>query len=128
MDAEQTQELKRLQQRERPTPVIADDGPDRTLIYGYTVERDTFHVYVRDGVIHRFVYQHDGSTLYYGYRDEWIAELLVPDKRIYPQYSDYEFCRRLIDLGVHVPFTTWEEPNPKRADFGAFMGRIYEEG
>lgn len=34
----------------------------------------------------------------------------VPDKRLYPERCDYNFCLLLKERGVHLPFTTWTEP------------------
>ena len=35
---------------------------DRTLLYGYTCERETFHVYIKDKEIHVVVYYNDYSS------------------------------------------------------------------
>ena len=33
----------------------------------------------------------------------------VPDKRLYPERCDYNFCRLLKEKGIHLPFTTWDD-------------------
>lgn len=87
-------------------------GPDRTLAYGYTCERDTFHVYLLDGVIHRLIAKRDGRVLDVEWYDGRTApcEALRPDKRVYPQYTDATFAVQMRALGFPLPFTTWSEP------------------
>ena len=87
---------------------------NRTLLYGYTCERETFHVYIKDKKIHAVVY----NTEYY--RGEATPKNMrkliiksnedyIPDKRLYPERCNYEFCRLLKEKGVHLPFTTWND-------------------
>ena len=79
---------------------------DRTLLYGYTTERDTWHVYIKDREIH---------TVWYGNGD-LITPIKVnvtrnsdyiPNKRLYPDRCDYEFCKLLIDQGEYLSFTLY---------------------
>ena len=102
---------------------VADiSGPDRTLLYGYTIERHTFHVYLKDGKIHKYVYSYDKETTYHREESCWdYASDLVPDKRVYPAASDLEFCRILLRSGVDIPCTTWEDMEQKQ-----FHGDLYE--
>lgn len=91
---------------------------ERTLLYGYTVERDTWHVYVKDGRIHRHVYRlrnGEAQTLYGGGGVSSPAELLVPDKRLYPERCDFQFCKTLLNLGIVLPFTSWGAAGEKSA-------------
>lgn len=43
----------------------------------------------------------------------------VPDKRLYPETCDYEFCKLLKEAGVHLPFTSFNS-NRKEEDFYGF--------
>jgi hypothetical protein len=88
----------------------------RTLIYGYTCDRDTFHVYldVHD-LIHIVVYK--GKTLLYSSFGESVeARLCVPDKRLYPEACDFEMCTLLKTKDVELPFTIFNPDRP-RSDF-----------
>jgi hypothetical protein len=93
---------------------------DRTLLYGYTCDRDTWHVYLQDNKIHTIVYNNR--------EDEEPRELsvvdneqYVPNKRLYPECCDYEFCRILKDKGVFLPFTTWSDGREKQIYYGKIL-------
>lgn len=87
---------------------------DRTLLYGYTCARETFHVYLKNNEIHTVMYNNDYSGDYKKPKD--MRELTiksnydyVPDKRLYPEACDYEFCKLLKERGINLPFTTFNE-------------------
>ncbi len=81
---------------------------DRTLIYGYNVARQTFHVYLRAGVIHRVTYR-DGKLLEHKTEAEITYDhFYAPEKRAYPERCDFEFCLALTLRGVEIPFTTFD--------------------
>ena len=91
---------------------MLENQTPRTLLYGYTCERDTFHIYLTDaGMIVRVIYDHYGMLL--GMLTEADTPLLVtqciPDKRVYAHHSDFEFCALLHKAGVSIPFTTYQE-------------------
>lgn len=94
---------------------------DRTLLYGYMSNRNSFHVYLRDMKITRLIYDDQSSTtLIKGVGAVWgNGSLLIPDKRIYPQCSDLEFCRLMRLRGYALPFTTYKEREPQQ-----FYGRV----
>lgn len=118
-----------------------ENQEDRTLLYGYTVDRDTWHVYLRDGVIHRFVYSPDYNVrvvpepdqwafqnvnaLSYDYFQTWYnGEALIPSKRLYPNHCDYEFCSFMKSNGFSLPFGNWVEGlagEPR----GPFAGAVF---
>jgi len=88
---------------------------DRTLLYGYTCDRYTWHVYLKEGEIHTVMYmdkkdiQEIQVTSNKGY---------IPDKRLYPERCDFEFCSLLKSLGCSLPFTIWKElPSNQRRQF-----------
>lgn len=82
----------------------------RTLIYGYTCSRDTFHVYLAEDGIHLVVYDYHGLLAIHCRESEGIPlDDCIPDKRVYPEACDYEFCLILKRAGVNIPFTTWTE-------------------
>jgi hypothetical protein len=88
---------------------------DRTLLYGYTCERDTFHVYLKNNEIFVVIYDNDYSGSIPKPRNMRRVTVksnrdYVPDKRLYPERCDYDFCKLLKEKGVHLPFTNWSEP------------------
>ena len=96
---------------------------NRTLLYGYTCDRATFHVYLKDGKIHIVVYFNDYSSGVVKPKDmfEVIATSnkdFVPDKRLYPEACDYHFCKLLKLRNIHLPFTTWNENRAEQDYYG----------
>lgn len=88
---------------------------NKTLLYGYTCERETFHVYIKDEEIYVVTYDVDYSS-----RDNIRPKNMrqikvtsnhdyVPDKRLYPERCDYDFCRLLKEKGIDLPFTAWTD-------------------
>lgn len=71
---------------------------DRVLLYGYTIERKDFTILLLRGKIIKVVnYKESEITT----NDDYI-----PNKRVYPHHSDYEFCSLLMNKGYDVPYTT----------------------
>jgi len=109
-------------------------GNARTLLYGYTCDRETHHVYQDEaGGIHIYVYQNNLGAPETPIRKvdvsgDGIATLddLVPNKRLYPQHCDHEFCLYLKDHGVHLPFTAWGEPRKRSEPETTFRGWTYQ--
>jgi hypothetical protein len=119
--------------------ISVDDGPDRTLVYGWSSaigdgQNRTWHVYSEDGLLNLFVYggprptgeirvveageitktelaSSTDSILISG--TELPVGLLLPPKRAYPAACDESFCARLIKLGAHISFTTYEAREEK---------------
>ena len=119
---------------------LANKAP-RTLLYGYNTDRSTFHVYIdpTDGLIHvltyvsagrigderHFVLRHTKGTTGGVSR----SEDYVPNKRLYPESCDLEFCRLLRDADVSLPFTTFDANGLTRVErHNGFAGHIHHEG
>lgn len=93
----------------------------RTLMYGYTIERKTFHVYLNtEGYIKCIVYGYDNDVEYTHVEDENGIEMeyLIPDKRAYPEACDFEFCNLLQSKGMSIPFTTYNENRKQELIYG----------
>lgn len=88
---------------------------DRTLIYGYTCERDTWHVYIHKNHIYTVIYKYKESPEQIEIKDNYYY---VPDKRLYPECCDYEFCKLLKEKGIDLPFTTWTDRKEKKVYYG----------
>lgn len=97
----------------------------RTLVYGFTSSRDTFHLYIeeKDGepCFFRVIYDFDGVIKSSASMTEIKFSECVPDKRVYPDASDYEFCSHLV-RHINVPFTNFEGREARD-----FHGKKFEE-
>jgi len=72
----------------------------RTLLSGYTLNRESFEVDLTwDQNIEVTI---DNKPVNVNFNENYI-----PSKRVYPEESDYEFCKLLIDRGVDIPFTNY---------------------
>jgi hypothetical protein len=88
---------------------------DHTLLYGYTCERETFHVYIRHGEIHKIIFDSNShKPRVHEHGDSLSLHGIVPDKRLYPEACDFEFCELLMKMGVSLPFTTWDEKREEK--------------
>lgn len=93
---------------------------DRTLIWGYTPEGDSFHVYLKDKKIHLYVYTYvEKKILKFNSDRELAVDILIPRGRVYPEASDYEFCKKLLDMGAHIPFTIFDGSREEKQFYGA---------
>lgn len=136
MTKEEYESLYNIHEIDKPITVEDLEGniEDRTLLYGYTCDRDTHHVYIKDGIIHTVVYNTVNSVLYE--KPDEIREINVttdrqylPDKRLYPERCDYKFCELLKKRGFSLPFTTWTDPSEisARTINGKFYGKTLED-
>lgn len=118
------------------------DHTPRTLIFGYNMERDTFHVYIgHDGLIHVLLYRPLGSIsegptfLILGHSSGPAGGLkdnqgYVPNKRAYPESCDFEFCEVLKRFDVGICFTNFtEEAHATRvSEHEGYAGFTHEQG
>lgn len=81
----------------------------RTLTYGYTIERDTVHVYIHDGEIHYLRTNSARGVLDHQHGASLPAPLLKPSKRAMPEHTDLDFAIAMADLQVPLTFTTYAE-------------------
>lgn len=95
---------------------------DRTLMYGYTFERETVHVYLKGGLIHKAVYAHPDKLVFSTSGESASCVSLVPEKRAYPAACDAQFAQLMLDKNQYVPYTTFVE----REDI-QFHGKLIEE-
>lgn len=104
---------------------ICGSKVNRTLIYGYTCERRTFHVYLKDLKIYAVVYDNDFTASKPAPKNMRQITVtsnrdFVPDKRVYPERSDFHFCKLLRERGVEIPFTTWSDGDYKLKENGYY--------
>jgi len=99
------------------------DEDDRTLLYGYDCERNTWHTYLKDSIFYHVVYDSKGLILRrenYGFEIKFLNNI-IPNKRLYPECCDFEFCKLLKEKGVHLPFTTWSNK-----EYNVYYGKTIE--
>lgn len=91
----------------------------RTLLFGYTVDRVTWHTYFDGRRIVTVIYDYFVPVRELEVHSD---EDYVPNKRLYVECCDYEFCKLLQDRNIHMTFTT---PNFTREP-KVFYGDILE--
>lgn len=92
---------------------------DRTLLYGYLCGGETWHVYLKNGVIYTVVYAFDGSS-----PSKVTVESnqhYVPDKRLNPERCDEEFCLKLKYEGARLSFTTFQDDIEGKQYYGKIL-------
>lgn len=95
-----------------------------TLLWGYTCERYSFHVYIKDGLLHRLIYSTSESKVIDHISGESLkAEDLHPDKRIYPEATSFDFIIALYKAGQDPSITRYDHERPERQ----WHGKILEE-
>lgn len=103
----------------------ADEG---TLAYGYTTDRYDWHAWLRHGELHVAVFAHAGFPLWHEHDEHQPSQLLVPNKRVYPDTVDLNFALLMRKLGNPLPllgnFTFDTDDVRRRAAMGPFKGPI----
>ena len=101
---------------------------DRTLLYGYSSDRVTHHVYLKNKQIYAITYNIGYFRENSLYRPVNIIKKtinnnseFVPDKRLYPHACDYEFCVLLKRKGINLPFTAMDHKEPPRKYYGFLL-------
>lgn len=114
MDKSQFDRLAEKEEETTIRPGELKDQSDRLLVDGYDTDRQTYQLYLEDG---QFVLR------FYGYEDIDLAPVawrtvdgeavevtrLYPNKRIYPETTDFEFVRLLLRRGGTPSLTPWDQ-------------------
>jgi hypothetical protein len=100
------------------------DQSNRTLIYGYDCDRHTFHLYIKDRQFHVHYYVMK-KTLSHSCTESLDIRACIPDKRVYPESCDYEFCQLLKYRDVGIPFTTYDRVRAKRLKRRKYHGVLF---
>jgi hypothetical protein len=92
---------------------FSENYEDRTLLYGYDCDRKTWHLYTSDANVYLHIYdgvenvtiEHVNLSRAAPRRSELQARI-IPNKRLYPERCDFDFCVWAKMEGLHLSFTT----------------------
>lgn len=87
-----------------------------TLLVGYTCARETFHVYAYNGVLNVVVLNSSEILISHLAGASLLPEQLVPDKRVYAEYTNFRLANLLKEKGLEVPYTTWDDKRHARVN------------
>ena len=109
---EALQRIMRIDSKIRVTELL--DLTPRMLIYGYDCDRNTFSLSLIEtpngGLeFERKLVKYPDTVLEYTTTKEINIHSCVPNKRIYPDRCDFEFCTLLHNREVYLPFTTFRD-------------------
>lgn len=96
---------------------------DRTLLFGYTCNRDTFHVYLKDGNLHRVIYDFKKNIMDHIHGKALEVWTCIPNKRTYPERTDLEFTQVVMNKGYEMMFTSYVDGVEEQQ----FYGKIAED-
>jgi hypothetical protein len=117
-----TKEELDLLQETRQVPTLSasllKNQEDRTLLWGYTTERDSWHVYLEDGRIKLYTYGYPDKEIRSLDKTLYFPEELIPSKRLYPEACDFEFCQLLMSMGASLPFTGFNKDRQIQQFYG----------
>ena len=92
-----------------------------TLLYGYTIDRETFHVYAKDGILHAITYDVNKKVVKHVQGKEIETLECRPSKRAYGDDTQYFFVKMLFDLGEK--FTVLKPAESNVLEMGGFVER-----
>lgn len=104
-----------------PVLVLVDmlsNREDRALIWGYTCDRDSFHAYLMGGEFHIYCYGFNNETIVFRSGPAFEPYEFVPNKRLYPEACDFEFCSLLKRFGQPMSFTTYNDKREPASYYG----------
>lgn len=104
-------------------------GTPGTLLMGYTIERNAFHVYLdQDKKINVAVYRNDVMIRHQVENSDGIEiSALIPDKRVYPEKSNFAFCKILMLRGHSIPFASYAEAHHGNDSQPVYYGMTHED-
>lgn len=130
MDIKQYEELRSKRTEIPPAMIRYEDAQffiepkEGTLLWGYTCERYSFHVYLKDGMINRIIYSKSENKLIdFICGKELKADVLYPDKRLYPEATSYDFVVALRKAGQEPSITNFNEER----EVVQWYGKTYQE-
>lgn len=127
MQLDEYEQLLSIRNKPRTLSVHEVPGPERTLAYGFTSDKDTWHCYLHGANIHVLVYGRSAnSAVSHRASPMWNVAELAPDKRVYPESVDAGFARLLLERGQDLPYTRFDEKRYARVAELTFHGAVYD--
>lgn len=122
--------LTRWKHAQPPATMSVDDigRQDRTLVYGYDLDRTTVHVYKSGGELHALRYDSHGVIVGYVHGTTVDLEVLKPTKRAYPERTDYEFAAAMARVDSPLTFTTFDHSRAAAGDGRIFHAKVASTG
>lgn len=131
MNKEQFELLRSEPQRAVFLPEMFADKGDRTLLWGFWCNRADHHLYLADGTFYLYIgagwdvrldERHQKEQRFSFQQISLDTPMLIPDKRLYPEACDFDFCQALIAAGANLPWTTFNEERQEHRAREAFYG------
>lgn len=104
--------------------MIKNKEIDRTLIFGYELNRSTTHIYLKDGLVYYYNYENESIDFDLCRKIKNISENDIPSKRVYPESSDLDFLKLLQMFDIDVCFTTYSEERYEKIKDLKFQGEV----
>lgn len=104
---------------------VLTDQSDRTLLWGYTVDRHSHHVFIKDGELRMVVYGSTSKEPFLMERGSLYADKIAPNKRMYPEACDLEFCNALRRQSVDLVFTTFNAEREPKTYYGETFDDLF---
>lgn len=82
---------------------VTDDF-EGTLLYGFNLDRFTFHVYIKNKMIHILLYSLD-LIVFHKVSHAFAAHHYNPVKRAYPDQTLFGFAKLLKSRGEYITYT-----------------------
>jgi hypothetical protein len=96
---------------------------DYTLCFGFSKDpTTTWHIYLKDGLIHRLLYNHEREVVEYESAESFPCARLNPRKRSYSESTNYAFALFMAKSGHPLCFTT-HDPERDVARRAGIMGQ-----
>jgi hypothetical protein len=101
-----------------------ENREDRTLLWGYNTLRWCWHVYIKNERLAFLSYETAPGTGYALRLEPLPPSILIPDKRLYPEACDFEFCEMLTGLGFSLPFTHFNATRQPQQYYGKTLEQL----
>ncbi len=91
-------------------------GGDRTLLYGFTFDRSSYHLYIEDNLFTALIYDNGGRIIRCEFTDV-LTEVIFCQavKMLHPECCDFVFCASCVTKGIELtPFTIFTDRDSKK--------------
>jgi hypothetical protein len=100
---------------------ISEGLGERTLLYGKTSSKFSWHIYFKNFFIHKLIYVNKQVISHKSDRKIEIKELIPSSGVLYPECCDYNFCMLLYEMRIDLPFATFNNTKKSEKFYGLIM-------